>query len=331
MSGLQSLLSQFHDAFESMVRAPNAMVLPEDFVFVGAPTPSDIPHSNVLPTSRNDAHEDSAQASWSLEQRKFHSILVDFVMLPSASVTSATNLASMGIDSISSIQVAALARKAGLPLIASDVARSTTIDDLMLTLAKKLETVSTNATATATPSPASNVSLPPELVESARNRLPVELQSQLQDVFPVTPGMEWYIGNWQRGGGLRWQYAFAFRSFGKLDGVRMRRAWEGLVERNPLLRSSFVVTGYAKQRIAICVLDGWKPEWVEGEIDAEDETIEVHEQARKFVKSAPEPSVPFSRMALLHGKEDSYIVLGLHHMQYGTFLFSFAVVLISER
>lgn len=323
MFGLQSLLSQFHDAFESMVRAPNAMVLPEGFVFAGPPTPSEVSDSDVLPTTRNDAREDSAQALWSLEQQKFHSILVDFVMLPSASVTSATNLASMGIDSISSIQVAALARKAALPLSASDVARSTTIADLMLTLAKKLETVSTNGTATATPSPAYNVSLPPELVESARNRLPVKLQSQLQDVLPVTPGMEWYIGNWQRGSGLRWQYAFAFRSScGKLDGLRMRRAWEGLVERNPLLRSSFVKTGDAKQRIALCVLNGWKPEWVEGKIVAEDETIEVHEQARKFVKSAPEPSVPFSRMALLHGKEDSYIVLGLHHMQYGTFIFS---------
>ncbi|THV04046.1 hypothetical protein K435DRAFT_574056, partial [Dendrothele bispora CBS 962.96] len=131
--------------------------------------------------------------TWSPRQRQMHKILVELTGLPAEAVSPRTTLTAIGIDSICAIQVAALARRAGIGLIASDVARSSTVMDLL----SQLDDVGQHRFSL----PAS-VALPQPIVDAARNSISLSQQRALDRVVPISAGMEADISFWKLKGAV---------------------------------------------------------------------------------------------------------------------------------
>ncbi|EEB93012.1 hypothetical protein MPER_08391, partial [Moniliophthora perniciosa FA553] len=130
--------------------------------------------------------------SWSPEQNQLRQILIDFVRLPSEAVTPNTFLVSIGIDSICAIQFASLAKKAGIRISPTQVARSSTVNQLLgLVPHSKLENGHTAA-------PRPEKGLPKEVVANVIASLPHEVAQGVERVLPLAAGMESALSAWQR-------------------------------------------------------------------------------------------------------------------------------------
>jgi hypothetical protein len=319
-AGLLVLLEEFNQAVVDIVRVPSAPVLPDSFFTSSEASPA-VHKGASSGHSYNGLSEPAKPAEvWDPEEVKLVATMLDFLSLPAGSINTNTHLAAVGIDSITSIQLSALARKVGLPLLAADVARSITVSDLVR-IVKSKRTVEALP-----PKPARSASFFSGEIDVLRV-LPPDVRKHITEVLPATSGMEWYVGAWQRSAGVRWHYAFAFRVVAPIDAKTMQRAWTIVVEASPALRSILLPSGDARVRLALAILDHWTPSFEETMVPAGCDEVEfVHEKAREIVRRTVSAHEPFSKMVFLNGAQENYVVLGLHHMQYGTLALSPAVI-----
>ncbi|KAJ8078433.1 Non-ribosomal peptide synthetase [Marasmius tenuissimus] len=302
--GLLSLLNELNDELTQLVKAPNAFVLPaDDPIFINDQSVPDTPTTKV-----QDVDDYEVMDTWTDEQHQLRKIIIDFVGLPSDAVTPTTSLVSIGIDSICAIQVASLARRAGISISATQVARSTTVQNLVSVLSstqqsqadKKIRDVTTPILSEA-------------IILHVRHSVPAELSDKIEQVFPSAAGMAYYRTTESH------LNAFTYKIERSEDpgaiSRRIRNAWQDLSVKHKILRSFLWETGEQELRMALVVLKAYEFEWTELNIDSSDELSAVRQQARAFV-SSPISSGPPTRLALLHGKTSSYMVVGLHHSQY---------------
>jgi len=306
-SGLVDLLHEFNQVFTEIVRSPNTAAVPHyDELFVQTVDMVSEPQLN------STDFDESAVEAWSPKQRRMHQILVDFTGLPAQAVSPNTALTAIGIDSICAIQVAALARRDGIALVASDVARSLTVTDLL----SKLDSVDQRLS----PVLPTSVDLPQPVVDSARSSVPTVLQDALDCILPVSAGMEADISFWKMKPAV-----FAFKvdrkgSAGDLSS-RLRASWSQLAHKHEILRSLLLKTGEGDYRLVLGVLKSFNYRWAEEVLDPESsddvELAAVRQQTGVFAATPIPVDQPPVRLALLHGKLSSYFVLSLHHIQYG--------------
>ncbi|KAK1217481.1 Non-ribosomal peptide synthetase, partial [Marasmius sp. AFHP31] len=302
--GLLSLLHELKDEFTQLVKAPNASVLSaDDPIFINDQSVPDTPTTKV-----QDVDDYEVMDTWTDEQHQLRKIIIDFVGLPSDAVTPTTSLVSIGIDSICAIQVASLARRAGISISATQVARSSTIQDLVSVLSSAQPQADKKTRDVTTPV------LPEAIILHVRHSVPAELSDKIEQVFPSAAGMAYYRTTESH------LNAFTYKIERSGDpgtiSRHVRDAWRDLSVKHKILRSFLWETGEQEFRMALVVLKAYEFEWTESNIDTSDELSVVRQQARAFV-SSPISSGPPARLALLHGKTSSYMVIGLHHSQYG--------------
>ncbi|KAG7086753.1 NRPS protein [Marasmius oreades] len=300
--GLIALLNELSDEFTQLVKAPNAPIANNDNLANNQSAPD-------TPTTKVQDIED--MSSWTDKQRQLRKILVDFVGLPPEAVSPTTSLVSIGIDSICAIQVASLARRAGLVISATQVAQSNTVHDLVSVLSIPPQ---------GGQDPRVTVTLPEAIVSRVRSSLPEELGARIEQILPASSGMIYYMSTEQAAAN-----AFVFRTVRNQEDPgmvsrRVRDAWRDVVRKHGILRSFMRETGESEFRMVLCVLKGtsYECEWTEMRIDltSQDEVGAVREQARALMSMSGFSIGPPTRLALLHGETSSYLILGLHHAQY---------------
>ncbi|KAK7033521.1 Non-ribosomal peptide synthetase [Paramarasmius palmivorus] len=304
-SSLVHLLRDFNKALLELVRSPNAPALPpDDPIFSMSPAQSD---------DADQVDNETIIKSWTPDQHRLHQILVDFVRLPAEAVTPSTFLVSIGIDSICAIQVASLAKKAGIRISPTQVARSATVKEL-LALVPQLELENEHSAPLAVPRDAT---LPKEVVANVLASLPEETTKGIGRILPLASGMEWTLSAWQMN-----PTAFCYkicRDEGETSSNvsrRIREALKMLGTKHEILRAFTAVTGESTFRLALCVLRDYLFEVEEIEVGHVNELDAVRKQARKFTSMSIPVNRPPTRLALLHGQTASYFILSLHHMQY---------------
>ncbi|CAE6433958.1 unnamed protein product [Rhizoctonia solani] len=254
---------------------------------------------------------------WTVAQMKFRDLLVAFTKIPASNIRPCSQLAALGLDSISSIQLTSMAKRAGIKLSAADVARSTTLADVAAIIARNSEIP--NKESAPPPSPL----LDDHAIAQIRQLLPPSLQDAVELFAPVTPGMDFILSSWMRSGGWRFQHAFTFKVGASVDPSRLHQAWNKLVERHAILRTIFAAFGH--QNI-LCVLKPGSISTPWNEVIADrnvDDLEEVGKIARKTIGDPPLlRNGPAARLTYMRGKESDYLILEMHHALYDAWSFN---------
>jgi hypothetical protein len=300
LPSLERLLDNFASAIVDLVSHPGTRVLAADFEPVEAA-------ADVTPSPANATAETGM--GWDEHALVIRQILSGFAKMPEELITPSSSLASMGIDSISALQISALARKQGIPITAPEVIQSNTVRELLDRLVEEVP-----------PPPSGDIEIKSPLSDVILTTLPRSLRNLVSQVYPGTPGMEWIIGAWQRSGGTRFQHAFVRKFAGRIDLLRMENAWASLLQKHPILRTTFVPMTRSTARLALCILDVPHPSLKSRKLSQKGETSELdvlRDEARMSVQHPPGAPGVHSRLTVLEGKRDTFLIVTLHPFQYG--------------
>lgn len=290
------LLDQFANILRDTVLSP-------DNVWSAGLSFVSVDHRPVL---RETSTEEEASDVWDPRFDDLRDILSKITRVPAKHINTSNHLAAMGIDSISAVQIVAKARRVGIRLSARDVVQSRTFGALL----KKIQETE----------PLGGQSVVNEVaVDVPRDRWTELLGPWKGDavdaVTITTPGMEWLIGMWQRSEGSRFQHIFGYRLHADVDASRLEAAWNQLISRHALLRSSFAYDSAAgAPLIVICkpdVYEAWSSLTVPDDSDSA-----VHQEMKRLVSNPPAYHRPFTKAVLISSPSRRHLVIHLHHFQY---------------
>lgn len=302
--GLASLVQRYIAFLCDIVR------LPDEPWTSGLP---EIPttHSNAQATSHPENGE--VAQDWDLRFDEFRNVLSVVTKIPASKILTSTPLATLGIDSITAVQLVAKARRIGLRLTASDVVQSPSVGALL----QKLKDAK---------APAVNGIKPVAVsVDVPREQWPTLLASHdptavdlVERITYASPGMEWMIGMWQRSAGSRFQHAFGYRLPADIDTAKLQTAWSELIRRHAILRSTFVYDSTASApRVVVFKADALEASWTTEVLDnSDDDKDAVARRMKELVSHPPSITRPTTRAVLLRSSSSAYLLVHLHHFQY---------------
>lgn len=236
-------------------------------------------------------------------------IIATVIEVPVGSIHADTLLRSLGVDSINAIQISAKARQSGLNVPSADIISCQRISDLL-----RNDTIASN-----TGPSTSHPPLPPQIVSLAPSQLPDDflLGKGVEDVFPVSAGMEWLIGMWYLSDGSRFQHIFPFAVQDDIKESQIASAWEALTQSHRILRSSFYCTKDGNLHLAVFKKVPDDRAWTSIEFDSGKESEEVlREFARKLISKPLSPTFPPIKPYLVNHHGKRFFVLHIHHFQY---------------
>ncbi|KAI0721073.1 peptide synthetase [Cerioporus squamosus] len=248
---------------------------------------------------------------------KFREILSTTTKVEPSKIHHHTHLAALGIDSITAVQIVAKGRRIGLRLTAADVVQSRTINDVL----KKVQDVSSSPPnghvymevdgQAAVPA----VDLPrkvwPSLVQS-------HLVDQIERVTHASAGMEWLVGMWQHSEGSRFQHVFGYRLGKDVDANKLQDAWDRLLRRHAVLRSTFTYDPTSgAPKVVIYKPDALSSSWSSQDLHSSGNSSNtVQERMKNLVSQPPSVDRPMTRAVLLRSPDAQYLLIHLHHFQY---------------
>ena len=255
-----------------------------------------------------DNHSEVPPEEWDSRFEAFREVLSTATKVPASDIHPGTFLATLGIDSITAVQISAKTRRAGFRLTSAQIVQSRSVGDLLRNL-KALD-ASTVAPINA-----------PAIDISYSRWSPIvhpSLVNLVERVTSASAGMEWMIGMWQRSRGSRFQHAFGYRLPSDVDPSKLHAAWDQLVLRHAILRSTFVYDADA----VVPYIVVFKPEalsssWSQEASDSSEDPRAIVQQRMKNLVSHPPPvDRPISRAVFLQLPSANFLVLHLHHFQY---------------
>ncbi|KAH9484356.1 NRPS [Psilocybe cubensis] len=234
-------------------------------------------------------------------------ILMGITNAPSSLIQPETPLSTLGVDSIMAIQIVGKFRQNGMKIVASDVIASKTIGE-MLAKASPLKPTSVDAKTFV------------NMAISDKERAVIlsqigDLSQNIENITVVSSGMKWLIGAWQKSLRTRYQHVFPFQLPKNLDIAKMRESWSSLLQRHPILRSTFTFAkGYQEPRLVTFKSFGgsWSEEYVPDEVFFRS----IISRMKDMVSNPPSLALPPSRALLFHSTQHYYLILHLHHFQY---------------
>ncbi|KAG5645251.1 NRPS protein [Asterophora parasitica] len=237
------------------------------------------------------------------------SLLVSITDIPASQLTPTTPLVTVGIDSITAIQIVTHFRRAGLVLTANDIITSRTVGDMVAKIQPSDSAALTDAV---------SAQLAPEISDDEKTAILARFDNPdiIENISPTSSGMKWLIGSWQSSAGTAFHHSFAYYLPNDVDLPRLRAAWTSLQERLFLTRSTFACAkGSREPRIVTFKLgsytDSWKEEKTEGVL-----SDWVMAKGTELVTSPPSLSLPPTRATFCQSPERSCIIIYFHHFQF---------------
>ncbi|KAG6917971.1 NRPS [Tephrocybe rancida] len=289
---LEAMLLRFQKLMENLMLHLDSFALDDISMQASKAEPSPVPN----------AHEVAISPS-------IKSLLSTITSIPATSFTSITPLATLGIDSITAIQIVSRFKRAGLALSTNDIITSRTVGDM-------IEKVRPWEDKVVMHHPLSSLQLHPDERAAIIARIGSSPDS-IEDILPTSSGMKWLIGSWQKSGRTAYQHAFAFKLATAINTSKLHDAWGSLLGRLPLLRSTFAcASGSRDPRIVTFKVGSFPDSWVEEEAPEGQGLQLVAARMRDLVSSPPPTNLPPTRAILYRSSEANYLLLYLNHFQY---------------
>ncbi|KAE8250725.1 hypothetical protein A4X13_0g4449 [Tilletia indica] len=147
-----------------------------------------------------------------------------------------TSLASLGLDSISSIGISSTLRKEGIRISAAQILRGATLGRILDHLGPA-NNHATNEVRNGLGSQSSKEITTISKLEIA-SRLGAD-EAHIERLLPVLSGQAWMIGLWLKSSRRQGIFSFPIRLPADVDQDRLRQSWGQLLERHECLRTTF--------------------------------------------------------------------------------------------
>ena len=318
ISGLKEILGEYGGAIAQIVDRPGDPVIPAGSLIAENRTSEPGADGGSIPAAP-ELEEDGTTAV-------IRDLLSRFSKLPQNLIRGTTSLASMGVDSITAMQIASLARKQGIFVTPVAIIQCTNVHELLVKIREEQTKELPGSDSAAFPTGLS-VEIQSPLADIISTTMPRHLRRYIEAIYPVTSGMEWMIGAWQNSGGCRYQHAFVHRVHGRVEIRRLEQSWDTLLKLHPILRSTFcpvpVVKGDSGHPLALCVLDILSEDAKRlshrklPHLHTEEQGLAA--EVRMSVVHPPVTPGLHARLTVLEGTRDSYLLFNLHHFQYGEY------------
>ncbi|KAH6843467.1 hypothetical protein B0I37DRAFT_437805 [Chaetomium sp. MPI-CAGE-AT-0009] len=248
------------------------------------------------------ADQNADDGEWSATETEIAQAISNALNVGRADVQRWTPLATLGLDSISAIQVSRnLSAKLGTRFPVSVVLQNASVARLAKVLP---ETESREQGQREAPD-----LLPLDVINNVAEGL-TQLGKPFTKILPCTPLQEAMLAT----SSVEGQYLnnMLFRVIGDLE--QLKEAWNAMVARHDILRTCFVATNDARWPILQIALDPWQPSWYDlGSQSDIDGCIHTHAQMMPNAVDSLEPAVSFATFS----KNDSvYLSFLCHHALY---------------
>lgn len=304
---LENLVQEFQTVLESLVSQPDALVLTNKPELMFASN-----NTSVLardPTEGAPGAQVRGDVSISLIQE----LLVSITNNPSNQITPTTPLVALGIDSITAIQISGHFRRAGMKLAVNDIVTSRTVADMV---ARVDILPPPGLDGPSKPTTDTGLEIPATEKEAILARLGSNA-SLVERIVPASSGMKWLIGAWQRSDRSQFQHTFVYRLPDGFNTRRIREAWISLLQRLPLLRSTFVCAKGGLEPRIVTFETGHFEDWTEEQVGNDEILLPtVFARMKEFVSSPPPTNRPPTRGAIFHSRDRCYFAMHLHHFQF---------------
>ncbi|KAJ3550989.1 hypothetical protein NMY22_g88 [Coprinellus aureogranulatus] len=231
-----------------------------------------------------------------------------------------TPLSSIGIDSITAIQISAKLRTLGYRMKTADLVNARTLGDVVA----RLETVAMPSTQAPQPKVEDGKgALAKRCIPMAEYNAIVsrfgDLGSQVEHVLPMAPGMKYLLSGWQRSGASRYQSVFPYCLPANVDATRLRGAWKLLIKRHQMLRSTpATAPGSAEPRLVTFKAEYDFENWFEETLPDDTFHHDLISRMKACSMNPLSPSHPPVRAILYRSQSRmlAYLGIHLHHVLY---------------
>ena len=228
---------------------------------------------------------------------------------------------SLGLDSISAIQIVAEGRQKGLKLSVADVLQGRTLRGMCQRLRQRDRGVSVEEDQQTPlsiegPSVSTRGSLASDTTRSRVLALAGIREDDVEDIIPCLAGQWFHFATWLESGRTLGEGTWTYRCKEIIDSDDLLGAWRNLRERHPILRTVFVNSdGTSIMQIVLktAAVRSDAFQYVGLAAGSQDEVTQVVKQiaGRRFDLFSPPVE-----LVLLQGKGRDYIVLKMHHTLY---------------
>ncbi|KAL8968481.1 MAG: hypothetical protein Q9197_004859, partial [Variospora fuerteventurae] len=240
------------------------------------------------------------------------------------SITNDASIFSLGLDSISAIQIASAARKDGLKLSVADVLQGRTLKGICQRLFQKQDQAifpsnQMNGGATSPPTrqraQEAVASYTPQDTISKALFLAGLRDDDVEEILPCLPGQYYHLMTWLKSGRTLSEGTFTYFSKDALDPERLLNAWRSLRERHAILRTSFVsMSSMEVQQIVMkpAAIRSDAFQCIDHSPGALREVVK-HTTSRRFDLFTPPVEFVLARS---RGSAYHHVILKLHHALY---------------
>ena len=172
VSGLEEILTRYVEIITHMVNRPGDRVIPAEFSPVET-------YTSEPSTSDGSSHEGSEREVDS-NTAIIRGLLSRFSKLPENLIHGATSLASMGVDSITAMQITSLARKQGIFISPATIIQCTNLRELVAGIRAEHVEESSGSESTAT-----DMEIQSPLADVIRTTMPRHLRQYIEAIYQI--------------------------------------------------------------------------------------------------------------------------------------------------
>ncbi|KAI5124379.1 hypothetical protein M0805_008982 [Coniferiporia weirii] len=300
---LDDVLKEFSETFSIIVNQPSNIALPE------LPIDNTREKTGDQVNGHLNSSADPSPQKLDPQLSTFVEILATSTSVPQSSIRLDTPLISLGIDSISAIQVSSRARQVGLNIHAADILRcQRPVDLLDILKEKESKTVHQDHEQ----SPMTRLEPKDSLLRCLGTSA-----DMVEEIALASAGMKWLIGMWQLSGRSRFQHAFAFGLPSDVDEGKFKSAWRSLVKSHAILRSTFASINTADVHIVTFKDLPADRLWTSRDVRDDKPANETISTIMKGLVSSPlSTDLPPVQAIFLRCHGSNYFIMHLHHFQY---------------
>ncbi|SPO37946.1 related to Ferrichrome siderophore peptide synthetase [Pseudozyma flocculosa] len=232
-------------------------------------------------------------------------------------IHSSMRLSSLGLDSISAIRIASLARRQGLVLGVADIVSAETVEgivDLVSSKAEQRKKAGASAGQTAVSA---------AVHQAALAQLDLRADA-IERILPLLSGQAVLAAGWLESGKRFGVYSFTFRAPQRLDSKRLNEAWTKLQQRHAILRTAFLAV--QRKPYQVVLKSGQECAAVREEAVDSSRLEEAAMDAIRAANAAPwdlrTPPIRLTHISSAAASDNdggSVVVLSLHHLLYDAF------------
>ena len=296
---LQSWLTDFEQAFQDILDHPLRSVIA---------FPSSLQTLPLANGSRKSHHlpQDDIKPGPDLEAIRI--ALSKASGFPPESIPLDASIFSLGLDSISAIQIAATCRKQGHGVSVADVLQGRSLGGICRGFRGKNMEQSSDVTTQNTLISAES--------KSKVQRLANVKDEDIEDILPCLAGQVYHLASWLRSRRTMYEAIWTYHCAKRLNVDDIKSAWRGLRKRHPVLRTIFVSLS-PKEAVQLILKHSVLTEdsfaCTETQGDPKDKLLD---QIKLEAKQPFDLFNPPSKLRLIRGDTRDFVVLKLHHATY---------------